>query len=308
MLKKSLKTFFLTLMATVSVFIYSKSSFAEPPATCTGVDECSKLIYQTTLVIYKATLEILASVQELPVFIESWLATDDSDTTSKLQQKLIDYMTYSLQNDEAQFSNTNKPFMQEHFSPMNLPYPNQMIFTTLLGLGSSLFTEEKDKNGIVLDAQNYIKNASGLNFQHATPDKSWQGSEEAKQQYDALFKSFNSATSYNAYVLNNFYSDYLNNFNLSNTQRELSNQASDSNWFQQVASEDLGIVLRQILMFNSQAYVLLLKLVETQRQQLAGQAIANTLLILNGYSNERDLYIKAIGAGSSNQTPLPQGL
>jgi len=303
MFKNFLKTFLLTAMATV----YSTASIAQnPPQTCSGVDECSKLIYQTTLVIYQATLEVLASVQGLPDFIEAWLRTDDTETTSQLQQKFTEYMTYSLLNDETQFSNTNTPFMKEHFSTMNMPYPGQMMFTTLLG--PPLFPPEQDKNNNPLDAFNYIKNASGLNFPHVTPDMGWPGSDEAKTQYDALFKSFNAASSYNTYVLNNFYADYLNNFNLSKKQKELLNQATDSNWFQQIASEDIGIVLRQLLMFNSQTYVLMLKLLETQKQQLAGQAIANTLLILNGYSNERDLYIKAIGVGAANQAPPPQGL
>ncbi len=42
----------------------------------------------------------------------------------------------------------------------------------------------------------------------------------------------------------------------------------------------LGAVLRQILMYNSQIYVQLTRLVKLQQQMLAGQAATNTLVAL----------------------------
>jgi hypothetical protein len=302
MFKKSIKTFLFTLTIITSILSYTKPVFAQPPeAKCTGVDECAQLIYKTTLAI-------LANVQDLPTLIEAWLAPDTSDATSTFQENFIKYINYTTQNDNAQIKLTNEYFMKDYFSD-SLSYPNQMSYTTLLGAPFSPDIE-KDKNGNSLDAYQLIKNAAGLHFQHAAPKDlgAWKGSDDAKQKYLAFYKSVSTASSFNAYILNGLYADYLNNFNLSNKQKELLQQATDTAWFEQIASEDIGIVLRQILMFNSQTYVMLLKLYETQKQQLAAQSIANTLLILNSYLSEKDLYYKAIGTSSTSTAPPPMSM
>ena len=98
---------------------------------------------------------------------------------------------------------------------------------------------------------------------------------------------------YNAYLLSQVYSDYVNGTQLTQQQNSLMQQASNAAWFTQVASENIGLVLRQILMYNSQVYVLLSQLVQTQKQALAAQAMTNTLIVIGNEFTGSQLLLRA---------------
>lgn len=266
----------------------------EPPATCKGAIDCAELTYV-------ATLQVLKSVNRLPEFIEAWITEDNSDKsyTPKLQENFEQYITYTLTNDDTQMA-SQKSFLDDYFSNTKpLPYVNQMTFTTLLGVPYS-DTPEKDEDGKAVNSSyQYVKNASGINLRHEIPSDNWRGTKENVQKYMDYYKTITAVQSFNTYVLSALYADSQNNFNLSKKQRQLMDQASSSEWFVDVASENIGVVLRQILLFNSQTYVMLIKMYEAQKQQLAAQSMTNTLLIMGNQFTEKDLYNRATGNASS---------
>jgi hypothetical protein len=76
-------------------------------------------------------------------------------------------------------------------------------------------------------------------------------------------------------------------------------QAGNATWLKNIAAEEIGIVLREILVFQSQSYVLLTQLVQTQKQLLTATVMSNTLMIQNNRQNEAYLAAKAQGVTPS---------
>ncbi len=289
------KIFLVLSLSLCSIGFCTKTLAAgEPPATCVGLIECAELTYV-------ATLQVLKSVNRLPEFIEAWVAEDNSEEsyTPTLQENFVQYINYTLTNDDTQMD-SQKSFLNDYFAnAKSLPYVNQLSFTTLLGRPYS-DTQEKDQNGQpVNSAYQYVKNASGLNIRHDAPSDNWRGTKTNIQKYTDYYKTISAVQSFNTYVLSALYADSQNKLNLTKKQKELLEQASNPNWFIGVASENIGIVLRQILLFNSQTYVMLIKMYDIQKQQLAAQSMANTLLIMGNQFTEKDLYNRATGAASS---------
>lgn len=101
--------------------------------------------------------------------------------------------------------------------------------------------------------------------------------------------------SFNAFILSSQLVDAQKGAPLSEAQVKLIAQASGSDWAKQVATEELGKVLRQILLFQSQTYVLLSDLIQTQKQLLTAQVMNNALLIITNQNNETILVSKAQG-------------
>lgn len=186
---------------------------------------------------------------------------------------------------------------------------NELSFQTLLG--SPYFSTKesyKDPKNPISDtpvdsALNYIENASGLSITHVPPKLSWKGSDDDKNRYIKYYKTISAVQTYNGYVLSGLYANYKNNeknpTNLTTTQLSLIQNASSSDWLTKVATQSIGEVLRQLLLFNSQSYVLLAQLVKTQQDQLATQAMTNTLLVLANQATELSLYNFANPAGGS---------
>jgi hypothetical protein len=104
-----------------------------------------------------------------------------------------------------------------------------------------------------------------------------------------------AAESFNGYVLANQYAESQTNNGLSQAQLSLVTQASSSDWIANVASEQMGMVFRQLLMFESQLYVLMTQMLQTQKQLLIAQAMTNALLIATNQMNEGILASKAQG-------------
>ena len=248
--------------------------------------------------------QILGAVNNMPKYMDqlakalaAFLNPDDSNTTADFQAKFSSLMNTTKNETAAQVTllqQLQRDYIgQETRSTM--PYANDMTYSTLLGKPYFDQDERKDTNA----AYNYIKNISGINIKHTTPNPSWKGSEKNKSKYLNYFTTVSSIQMLNSYLLSPLYTDYTDcsqqdtsscvSNPLSTQQQELMNKASDSGWFSQVASENLGIVFRQLLMFNSQMYVLLVQLLQTQKQQLTAQAMTNTLLILSNQPAESAL-------------------
>jgi hypothetical protein len=178
-----------------------------------------------------------------------------------------------------------------------LPYANDLVYSTLLGQ-PMLTPDPRNKPGAPPTANpalNYIINAGGLSLPHAMPQTGWRGTQYNYQQYMHYYNTVMAAESFNGYVLANQYAESQTNNGLSQAQLSLVTQASSSDWIANVASEQMGMVFRQLLMFESQLYVLMTQMLQTQKQLLIAQAMTNALLIATNQMNEGILASKAQG-------------
>jgi hypothetical protein len=250
------------------------------------------------------TYAILAKVNSLPAFIKestklalSWLAPDNSASTAALQRDFTTLYNVSVQNTETQ-KDYQKTLLNDFFTAnkTRVPHPNDLTYQTLLKqpylpfvAGINRTPQEQEEEAV----KNYVQYASSLNIAHLLPTKDDTRSANA---YRNFYQTVSAVQTFNGYILSSLYADYKNNNAIKKTQDSLVKQASDSDWFTQIASENMGVVLRQILLYNSQVYVLLTQLLETQKKLLISQAMNNSLLIANSQVNEGLLYTKAGGS------------
>lgn len=297
---------FLTAVLTIATACAFTPAFAADPATTTtgGTGVGSDAILQQ---IADNTNNILSQVNNLPTYMNSLveMATSfletDSDSTS------------FIVNTQGDFSNLGTAFSSGTVPPLSgqqqlmadvvgtsvaslttptrspsilstLPNINNLSYSTLLGTPPVT-------NGAV-SAYDYAKYAAGMSLSHSMPSYTWRGQTSDVSLYSNYYNTIISIESFNAFVLASIQSDLTAT---SATQANLITQASSSTWLAQVATEALGKVLRHILLFESQNYVLMTKLLQTERQQLTAQAMTNTLLIMSNYQNELQLVRKAQG-------------
>jgi hypothetical protein len=172
-----------------------------------------------------------------------------------------------------------------------LPNVNNLAYSTLVGAAP---LPNASKN-----PYEYVKNVAGFNFVRPPLNASWQGSDEAKAYYAKFFDTATAITSFNAYVMSSLKTDAEKNPNQAKLQEELMSTVSSSDWLAQVATEEIGKVLRQILLFEAQNYVLNLKMQQNQREVLVAHAMTNSLLILMNQINEIQLLRRAKGLPKS---------
>ncbi len=251
--------------------------------------------------IAQYTYGTLQAVNNLPTYMQSlagfmfaWLAPDNSETTANLQNKFQTLANANLTATSAQ-NNLQPQLMSDFFgssiNARNLPNANDLTYQTLLG--QLYFNPDPRSNAT--PALNYLRNASALRITHPLPAANWRGSKYNQQKYISFYNAISAVQTYNIYLMSQMYSEYLNGNAVSQTERTLIQQASSSDWFAQVATESIGIVLRQILMYNSQIYVTLVKMLQTQKQMLTAQAMTNTLLIISSQGTETILVKQATG-------------
>jgi hypothetical protein len=296
---------FLVLFSVAGVI--SALSFSPVKAQSPGCADMNSCL----IVIAQNTYFTLMSVNTLPNFLAtatqlalSWLKPDKSTNTVALQGGFATLGNLIVQNYTTQLSGqlqltadlygqplanlTNPP---DHPAVLDyVPNINDLTYSSLLGQ-----PPVPKAKGAASAPYNYIKFASGINISHTIPGQSWQGTKADQVKYQNYFATIMAAESFNGFALSNQYADQQNGNSFTTTQNTLITQASGSSWSSQVASEELGIVLRQLLLFESQTYVLLTQLVQTQKQMLAAQVMTNSLLILGGQVNESYLASKAQG-------------
>lgn len=251
-------------------------------------------------------------LQGLGEFITSWMTNDTSKSTETMQGSFAGIGSSIVQDNAAQLAVQPKlaitqfsrlppaqPFKPTDFTaPLNsptsilqiIPNINDLAYSTLLGQPLS------PKAPKVAEAPlNYVANASGITLNHTIPSLTWQGPLEDQLKYQNYYNTLMSIESFNAYILSGLYAEAQNGNTLSTAQSALVAQASNSSWLAQIATEELGKVLRQILMFQSQSYVLLTQLLQVQKQTLAAQVMSNSLIIANGQISETVLISNAQG-------------
>jgi len=251
-------------------------------------------------------------LQNIGRFIDAWMNPDDSDATITMQKNFTELgnlftstvdkqkalqasLNSSLLNNEKGRNvfkvNSGDPITLGIATKTTLAYANDLVYSTLLN--NPFFPDDSRKAKKVDPALNYIKNASGMNIYHVLPEGSWQGKEEAQIRYQSFFNVVNAVESFNSYVLSNQYEE-RNQFN--DAQTKLIAQASDpTTWFTKVGSENIGFVLRQLLIYQSQIFILLTESLKLQKQMVTAQVMTNTLLIATNQTNENMMLSYAMG-------------
>lgn len=232
------------------------------------------------------TANTLQKVNDLPAylatlgqFIAAWITPDDSDTTANMQSNFSQLGNLLIQDQTTQNSlqaQLNNDLLTGT-TKTTLPNANDLVYSTILG---SPFYNPDPRGSSVVPQYNYIKNASGLTLQHILPSPGWRGTKDNQIKYINYYNTVMAIQSYGGYILSNHYAD---GNQLNTLQTTLITQASDPDaWFTHVASENIGWVLRQILMYQSQSFVLLTQLVQTQKQMVAAQVMTNAAVIASG--------------------------
>jgi hypothetical protein len=232
-------------------------------------------------------------LRQLTILVLSWLAPDDSAATAALQGSFTTLTNAAVQNAVTRAS--IQPQLLSDFFKNTTQLPpynaNDLTYQTLLG--NLYINPDRRKN--VDPSYHYLVNAAGLNVKHLVPGN-WSGDGNIfPLMYSNYINTVSAVQTFNGYILSEAYANSKNNGQLKQTQDQLVQQASSSDWFTQIAAENLGIVLRQILLYNSQTYILLTRLLETQKQILTAQTMTNALLIVVNQPTEDILYKKASG-------------
>jgi len=269
---------------------------SETNAGSTGTSSSSSADAGVLAQIAQYTQGTLQQLNNLPSdldamlkLVASWLTPDTSDSTANFQASFSTYGTQALQSSVYNASLQNQ--LEASIFGTNLSAVsgkiNDLDYLTVLGSPYSTLAQGVDSS------YNYIQYASGAGVNHLFPDPLWSGYPADVATYTNYFYTVSAVQSYNAYLLSKVYLDNKNGNQLSQAQNSLLTQATSTSWFSQVASEELGIVLRQLLMFTSQSYVLLSQSIQVQKELLTAQAMTNTLLILSNQAGESLLVMNA---------------
>ena len=256
------------------------------------------------------TYNILEQVNNLPTYLGNLaematsFITTDGDATSFIStnQSSFASLGYWLEQNKVT-QNTMQPqimatltgqslasFTQPANAPSildALPNINDLSYSTLLGAPPV-------PKGTV-NPYNYVSNAAALSVNHTIPSLRWRGRSSDVFTYLNYFNTVMAVQSFDAYAISSIAADAQNGSQVSTLQTTLTNQATSSTWLAQIATEELGRVLRQILLFQSQSYVLLTQQLQIQKQQLTAAVMTNSLLIMTNAQTEGQLLSKAQG-------------
>lgn len=291
------------------------SLFGAKPATAQNSDEYLKQIAENTYNTLQKVNDLPTYLQSLNAFITAWMSQDTSPPTVAMQSSftnlgnlfiseetqiaplLPEMNSYLLNNDGNNVFNVNNGTA----TPTNLAttstlwYGNDLVYSSLLGVPYFAKDPRQQTGGAskIDFAKNYVRNASGLNIYHILPGSNWQGKKESQARYQAYFNTVTAAESFGAYILSR---QYIEKDQFTTLQAQLIKQASDpKDWFAQVSSESIGYVLRQILLYQSQLFVLMSQMLQAQNQLVTAQVMTNSILIANNAQNENMLASYAQG-------------
>jgi hypothetical protein len=259
-------------------------------------------IAQYTNATMTAVNTLPAVLVQAVTYMLSWTAGDTSDQTASLQSTFSNYST-QMQNSASLQGPLLTQLTADYFSngvtTATLPNANDDSFNTVLG--TPFFSPDpRTQNGgpAVNSAYNYLKNVSGISIIHAVPQANWSGTTSDQSKYQNYYNATSAVATYNGYVLSQLLTDAQ--ANLSSSQAALLQQASTSDWFATVASEQIGFVLRQMLMYSSQSFVLQSQLLQIEKEVAMTQAMTNTLIMANGAFTETTLLRNAIAKSASS--------
>lgn len=282
-----------------------------PPAKVLADDSTMPSTQENTWRTWNYARQIESDLTLLLIFFQQWLMTPSmytqDNSTAKLQSNFSNYTNNILKIADINNNLQNQltyDFLGDKVTVESAPYVNDLTYQTLLGKpyinpDPRIATYMKSLNLAGLKnldpARNYIKNIAGVNIRHVLPDDNWKGGDVDKQNYKNFYNTISSIQTFNFHILGEIYADYKNGGAASAQQAKLIQQASNSDWFSQVATEPVGLVLRQLLMYNSQLLVIANQLLQTQKEMLAAQAMSNTLIVLGNQFNETLLLNRATG-------------
>ncbi|EKD70443.1 MAG: hypothetical protein ACD_46C00533G0004 [uncultured bacterium] len=279
------------LIAFICTGICTTTIYAAPPPAPTASELYLKQIADNT---YKT----LAAINNLPTYMgnlfmlaSSWLTQDPASTNDPTSMILKTQQSFGGIGNEY-IKNINEQNQQVPnvmaavlgvppglFSSSSvtqapilsvLPYVNDLSYTSMLGMPPT-------KGG--MNPFNYVIFSSGSAINHVIPDPNWQGKDEDKRRYSNFFNTMVAIQSFNTYAMSHLFANLKNGNQLTKAQNNLIMQASDPNWLASIGTEELGKVLRHILLFESQNYVLMTQLVQMQRDLLTAQLMGNTLMM-----------------------------
>lgn len=239
-------------------------------------------------------------------FVGTWLEQDKSPTTGTLAGNLTSVSNAIMQNRAVQMSllqRLNTDLMGPSVTVKTLPEANDLVYSSLVGLPYFPQDPRNDPqrpNQRVDSAYNFIRNASGILTAHEIPGN-WSGDPADQLTYIHYYDSTMAIESFNSFILSDMYAEALNGGPFTKAQEALISQAKDNNWFPTVGSEPLGVVLRQMLMYESETFILLTQLIQIQKQLLAATVMGNTVGILQNGANEITLKNKAKNPPGSPQ-------
>ena len=258
--------------------------------------------------IAENTTNILAKVNDLPNYVMKMLeyafnmqAPDDAESSKTMQEQFALTGKAIADNANAQMgfiSTLNTDQLGKDATKETLPNANDLLYSTILG--QPLYTPDPRNTAgsppAVNPPLNYIKNASAVAIAHTTPRFNWRGTPANITKYVNYYNTTMAVESYGGYILSNMLAEAQGGNALTTAQMILVAQATDSEkWFATIAAEEIGKVLRQLLMFESQSYVLMTQMLQTQKQMLAAQVMTNSMLIAANQANEKTMLSDAQG-------------
>lgn len=228
-----------------------------------------------------------------------WTAPDTSQLFLNLKSNFETLGSRIISNTAMQRSTLRRLNLDMIGKPVDnrnrLNYANDILYSGFLG--EFYYDPDPRNQNSKAPAQdvlyNYIRNASGISMPHVIPGITWRGTKEAQDKYQGYFNLIQAVSSYNGYILSNQYAD-RNQFN--DLQKTLIDEANSKDWYDELSTEvNMSVLLRRILMFQSQMFVLLTQLIQTQKQLVTAQAMTNSLLIASQQQTESFLLSNAQG-------------
>lgn len=250
------------------------------------------------------TKQTLVKLNAFPTYVEKMIEytlnmqkSDTSAETAAMQEQFA--LTGKGIADNANAQNLGIVELDKKLlggNAKDVPNARSLYYSSLLGYNVEIPGEVAvDPTKPTDPALDFIKNASGYTIRHKAPSGTWGGDRDSIARYMAYYYTVIPAQSYGAYILSNQYAETKQNKNgLTNAQMALVAKASGSDWFTKIASEEIGVVLRQILMFESQNYVLNTQLLQTQKQLLTAQVMTNGILIAGFQADEKKMIDDAL--------------
>lgn len=292
-----LKKVFVLMIAALCVSIMSNGSSTAATASEYYLQQISNNTYWM--------LQTLQNSANLSGFVVSWLAQDTGDDSINTQaqqslalsgwmftisQELIKAQQRQIVADImdrplSDFDGKNPPILGD------VPNVNEISYSSLIGV-PPVANKPVDYYG-------FVKNASAVNSIRPVPDSQWSGGDDAIELYRNYYNTVTSIESFNAYIISQLATDSILKAN--ETRDKLISLATSSEYFAKIATQDLGRVLRQILLFTSQSYVVNAQLQKTLREMVAAQAMTNTMLIKLNELNEQNLANNAKGKDPSSR-------
>jgi hypothetical protein len=283
--------------ASLTCIISSSPALADTPV---AMDSGSAYLQQIAQYTHDALDKLNALPNDIFTALNPVLSSMTSDQLKSFGEKQTNFVNYNslIQTNYGLTLDKQRQILEDLFAGTPPTNANDLTFQTLLGVPYFPITDDpKNPASATQAAYNYMKNAAGLAVHHTVPSpSSWSGAQADQDNYTNYYNTITAIESFNAYIMSQFYQDSLNKNAVTTAQQGLMTQASNSQWYLEIASEGIAPLLRQLLMYNAQVFVLQMQSLNVQKQILAAQTMTNTMLAITGSTNEQLMLRKAIQA------------